>query len=129
MSPGDLVATGPFGGIASTIVGHTFYTHTAGDRGQPSTLTLASARSLVPRGTRVRLSGRLRPARRAAEIWVSLRGRRGTHWTRVATRTDARGAFHVDLRVDRPTYFVAQWTGYGGSAGAGSRATLVRVSG
>jgi hypothetical protein len=129
IATGELVATGPFGGIVESLGGpDRFYTDTGGDRPNPSTLTLTAARSRVPSGSRVRLSGVLRPARREAEIWISERGRRGTHWTRVVTRTDARGAFHVDVPVDRPTYFVAQWTGYGSTAGAGSPAVTVAVS-
>lgn len=127
ISTGTLVATGPLGGITSTIVDHRFYTRTGGDRGGPSTLTLSAARPRVARGSRVRLSGVLRPARRAAEIWISERGQLGAHWTRVVTHTDARGAFHVSVPVDRPTWFVAQWTGYGSTDGAGSPAVAVDV--
>ncbi|MFL5779932.1 MAG: WD40/YVTN/BNR-like repeat-containing protein, partial [Thermoleophilaceae bacterium] len=127
---GDLVATGPFGGIVESLDGpDRFFTHSGGDRPNPSSLTLTAARSRVPRGGRVRLSGVLRPARREAEIWISERGARGAHWTRVVTRTAAGGAFHVDVPVERPTYFVAQWVGYGSTAGAGSPAVLVRTTG
>jgi hypothetical protein len=129
VASGDLVATGPFRGIVDTVQNHRFYTRSGGDLGGPSTLTLSAARSSVPRGTRVRLSGVLRPARRDAEIWVSERGQLGAHWTRVVTHTNERGAFHVDVPVERPAWFVAQWTGWGNSAGAGSVAVPVGVSG
>jgi hypothetical protein len=58
-----------------------------------------------------------------------MRPRSGVHWTRVAVTTGADGRFRAKPTVDGPTYFVAQWTGHGSTAGAGSPAVLVGVTG
>jgi hypothetical protein len=125
---GELVATGPFDGIVSTISGG-FYTHAGGDRGNRSSLTLRAAGTRVQAGASVRVSGRLSPARRNAVVWIGTRHALGTRWSQTAVLTDRDGAFHATVKVPVSEYVVAQWEGYGTTAGAGSRALLVRAAG
>jgi photosystem II stability/assembly factor-like uncharacterized protein len=110
-----------------------FTTFSGGDRGGRSIVTSrASKRRLIHPG-RVRVSGRLRPAKGGERVIVSRanadpRQRRGSiDWDFKSARVRSNGTFATTWRVRRTSVFVAQWTGDGYRMGAGSRLVRVRV--
>lgn len=103
-----------------------FYATTGGGAiGAVSRLSISPSRRLLRRTTRVRLRGRLRPAR-GGEL-VSVLSRTGTRWSRRNVRAAANGTFTLTYRVRRSTVFVAQWAGDDRSAGDGTAAVRVTV--
>lgn len=103
-----------------------FYaTGTGGAIGTPSRLSIRPSARRLRRTGRIRLSGRLRPAR-GGEI-VSVLRRVGTRWSRRNVRVASNGTFGLTYRVTRSSYFLAQWSGDDRSAGDGSTAVKVTV--
>jgi photosystem II stability/assembly factor-like uncharacterized protein len=139
-----LVATGSRKGIAlslgtespdddysggSTISGPQsfFATSRGGDAGKEPRLSLAGPGKRPKRGARVRIAGRLVPARGAETVLVSLRATGSTTWRSVSVRVDSDGRFSLTRRIDRGLLAVAQWPGDDTRASAGSRVLAVRV--
>ena len=115
------------GGTTTTGPQSFFTTATGGDAGRPARLSLRGPRRRARRGTRVRIAGRLLPARGGETVLVSLRVAGSSTWRSVAVRADSNGRFSLTRRATRGLRVVAQWAGDDARASAGSRVLRVRV--
>ncbi|MDX6708461.1 MAG: hypothetical protein QOI48_4307 [Solirubrobacteraceae bacterium] len=101
-------------------------TRSGGRFGDPSSLTIRADKTKLRKPVRIRISGKLSPARGNEEIAVSalIQGR----WSTQTARAAANGSFTTSWNVRRGTNaFVAQWAGDDRSAGDGSTVLTVRV--
>jgi photosystem II stability/assembly factor-like uncharacterized protein len=103
------------------------FTTSGGDRGEPSKVTIRTARRTVRRRTVIRLSGRVRGARAGARVLVARRERGESGWADQEATVASNGTFTTRWRVAKTAAFVAQWAGDEDSAGDGSPALVVRT--
>ena len=116
------------GGVDYLLAGSASFlsTRSGGRFGDPSSLTIRTARTKLRKPTRIRISGRLAPARGNEEVAVSalINGR----WSTQTARAAANGSFTTSWNVRRGTNaFVAQWSGDDRLTGDGSTVLTVRV--
>jgi photosystem II stability/assembly factor-like uncharacterized protein len=104
-----------------------FATAKSGDAGREPRLSLAGPRKRPRRGARVRIAGRLVPARGGETVLVSLRSAGSTNWRSVSVRADSDGRFSLTRSAGRGLQAVAQWQGDETRASAGSRVLAVRT--
>jgi len=123
----DLAAAGANGGFAleDTRENRLFGTDSGGVAGRASRLTLKAGARQVRRGTRVRITGRLRPAQGGE--FVVLARRTGRSWVRRPVRVASSGAFSATVRLRATSRFVAQWRGDDARRGDGTPAVTVKV--
>jgi photosystem II stability/assembly factor-like uncharacterized protein len=123
-------------GLAATGAGAAFlladssvllFTTSGGDRGEPSKVTIRTARRTVRRRSVIRLSGRVRGARAGAQVLVARRERGESGWADQEVTVASNGTFTTRWRVAKTAAFVAQWAGDEDSAGDGSPALVVRA--
>jgi photosystem II stability/assembly factor-like uncharacterized protein len=114
------------GGIASSQI---LFTQDGGDAGRATSLTLSTPQRRLPRPRRIKVSGRLQPARGGEQIVVWVRRLNGRRWRALEATASSNGRFSFKRRVRRATVFVAQWAGDPVSSGDGSRPLLVRLRG
>ena len=81
----------------------------------------------VPRGTKIKVRGRLSPAEGGEDIEVRVRRLNGRGWREIDVTASRAGRFSLERRIRRPTVFVAQWEGDPDSGGDGTRPLVVRV--
>ncbi|HEX5146185.1 MAG TPA: hypothetical protein VFV85_04115, partial [Conexibacter sp.] len=129
IAPTGLVSAS--GGVDYVLAGSAqlLFSRTGGVAGTPSQLTLSTRARRLPSARGITVSGRLTPASAGSQVVVSalLPGR---GWRQHVVRVASNGTFVSAWRVPRgTTTFVAQWDGDFKSAGAGSRAMTVTVSG
>lgn len=140
-----LIATGPRKGIAVSLGFETteddysgeeivmsgpqsfFATSKAGDAGRRARIALRGPARRAKKGSRVRIGGRLTPARGGETLLVSLRAAGSSTWRSVSVRADSSGRFSLTRRADRDLRVVAQWHGDDTRTAAGSRVLRVRV--
>jgi photosystem II stability/assembly factor-like uncharacterized protein len=103
------------------------FTTSGGDRGEPSKVTIRTARRTVRRRSAIRLSGRVRGARAGARVLVARRERGESGWVHQDATIASNGSFTTRWRVTKTAVFVAQWAGDEDSVGDGSGALVVRV--
>jgi photosystem II stability/assembly factor-like uncharacterized protein len=103
------------------------FTTSGGDRGEPSKVTIRTARRIVRRRSVIRLSGRVRGARAGARVLVARRERGESGWAHQDATVASNGTFTTRWRLSKTAAFVAQWAGDEDSAGDGSVALVVRV--
>lgn len=109
------------GGLSST--GSTVSLSLSG----PAKLT---ARALRREHGRIALHGRLAPAAGGEQIVIAYRGAGRSAWQRRTATVSSTGAFTVTIAgIAATTTFVAQWSGEGAEAGAGSPAVTLMVGG
>ena len=118
-----------YSGSSTTMSGPQSFFTTAkgGDAGREPRLTLRKPARRPKRGARVRISGRLVPARGGETVLVSIRVAKSSTWRSVSARVDSSGRFSLTRRADRALRVVAQWQGDDTRAGAASRVLRVRV--
>ena len=104
-----------------------FSTARAGDAGRRTRISLRGPAKRAKRGARVRISGRLTPARGGESVLVSLRARGSSTWRSVTVRADSSGRFSLNRRAGRELRAVAQWHGDDTRSATGSRVLRVRV--
>jgi hypothetical protein len=111
-----------------------FATATGGDAGTATRLTLTtptprlSRKALRRAGGRVSIRGTLAGAQGGEQIVVSRRAAAGARWFhQVVTAGANGGSFTATFRITRSSFFVAQWAGDSGRAGAGTRVLGVSV--
>jgi hypothetical protein len=122
----SIVALSGTGAAAFDGTERRFYATTGGGAvGGASRLSLRPSKRRLRRTARVRIRGRLRPAR-GGEV-ASVLSRTGTRWSRRNVRVAANGTFTLTYRVRRSTVFIAQWAGDDRSAGDGTTAVRVTV--
>ena len=140
-----LLATGPAKGIAVSLGFETtdddysgssttmsgpqsfFSTAKGGDAGRRPRLTLRGPAERPKRGARVRITGRMSPARGGETLLVSIRVAKSSSWRSTTARVDSGGRFSITRRADRDLRVVAQWQGDDTRAGAASRVLRVRT--
>ena len=114
--------------FTATLAGSFFATHTGGQAGVPSTLTLKQKGGPKRRGARpqrkVKVAGTLSPPEGGEQIVISWRDR-GSWRSRVETAA-SNGAFTSAFGIRRPSAAVAQWIGDDTRAGTGTRVIQVR---
>ena len=103
------------------------FTTSGGDRGEPSKVTIRTARRTVRRRSVIRLSGRVRGARAGARVLVARRERGESGWADQDVTVASNGTFTTRWRLAKTAAFVAQWAGDEDSAGDGSPALVVRA--
>jgi photosystem II stability/assembly factor-like uncharacterized protein len=130
----SVVATGPLQGYALVGDNHLFFTSSAGDAGNPTTLRLTTpvqlfaAKALKKAKGRVTVTGSLPGAVGGEQIVVSRRDLSGSQWThQVVTAGANSGSFTTSWKIKRTSVFVAQWAGDSGRRGAGSTPLVVTV--
>jgi len=123
----DELGAGGHEGYALDGAGHLFVTNSAGDLGGVSGISLKAPRRALKHG-RVTVTRRLFPALSGASVEVNHRAVAGGSWVHDFVITGAGGRFSLQLRIDRPTAFVAQWGGDLTSAGAGSGVVSVEAA-
>lgn len=116
------------GGIDYLLAGHASFlsTRSGGRFGDPSSLTIRTGKTKLRKPVRIRISGKLSPARGNEEVAVSaqINGR----WSTQTARAAANGSFTTSWQVRRgANAFVAQWAGDDRLAGDGSTVLTVRV--
>ncbi len=92
-----------------------------------SGLSLSGPSKRPRKGARVRIAGRLVPARGGETVLVSLRTAGSTNWRSVSVRADSDGRFSLTRSAGRGLQAVAQWQGDETRASAGSRVLAVRT--
>ncbi|MEA2333145.1 MAG: hypothetical protein QOH58_3283 [Thermoleophilaceae bacterium] len=123
---GDVLALGSGGGVGlASRSAELFATASGGDAGARSRLSLRLvSRRATPRGTRVTLGGRLRPA--PAGAGVSVTAYIGGRWVRKFAPVSG-GRFRTAWTLRRGAVFVAQWRGGPGVQADGTAPLRVRV--
>ena len=118
-----------YSGETTTISGPQsfFTTAKAGDAGAKQRLSLRGPARRARRGARVRITGRLVPARGGETVLVSIRPAKSSTWRSVSVRADSEGRFSLTRRADRDLRVVAHWHGDDTRRPAGSRVLRVRV--
>jgi photosystem II stability/assembly factor-like uncharacterized protein len=106
-----------------------FFTNNGADAGPESTLRLSTPDRTVPRGTKIKLKGRLDPAEGGEDVEVRVRRLTGRAWREIDVTPKRSGKFSFQRRIRRPMVFVAQWEGDPDSDGDGSRPLVVNVGG
>jgi len=122
-----LAATGAGAAFVLADSGVLLFTNSGGDRGEPSKVTIRTARRTVRRRSVIRLSGRVRGARAGARVLVARRARGESGWADQDVTVASNGTFTTRWRVAKTVAFVAQWAGDEDSAGDGSPALVVRA--
>jgi photosystem II stability/assembly factor-like uncharacterized protein len=122
-----LAATGSQGAFLLANPGLLLFTTSGGDRGEPSKVTIRTARRRVRRRSVIRVRGRVRGARPGARVLVARRSRGESGWVHQDARVASNGTFTTRWRVIRTSAFVAQWAGDEDSGGDGSAARVVRA--
>ena len=125
VSPADidaLVATGAQTAFGLSNGNFLFATESGGDQGAPSTLTIKTNVSKVPKkGAQVTISGKLSPALANEQVEVWIRSVKGNSWHGLVPKpTSGAGTFTVKTRIRSPSYIVARWTGDSATNGDGS---------
>ena len=123
--PGGIAAGG---GVDYLLAGSAAFlsTRTGGRFGAASTLTISTGKAALRKPVRIRVSGKLSPARGNEEVAVS--GMISGRWSTQTARVAANGAFTTSWDVRKgPNSFVAQWNGDDRLAGDGSTVLTVRV--
>jgi photosystem II stability/assembly factor-like uncharacterized protein len=103
------------------------FTTSGGDRGEPSKVTIRTARRTVRRRSVIRVSGRVRGARAGARVLVARRERGESGWAEQDVTVASNGTFTTRWRLAKTAAFVAQWAGDEDNAGDGSPALVVRA--
>ena len=123
-------------GLAATGSGDAFlladssvllFTTSGGDRGEPSKVTIRTARRTVRRRSVIRITGRVRGARAGARVLVARRERGESGWADQDATVASNGTFTTRWRLAKTAAFVAQWAGDEDSTGDGSPALVVRT--
>jgi hypothetical protein len=132
----DALATGPLRGYALVGGNHFFFTASGGDAGNPTALSLKTAKrsytkkALKKAKGRVTVSGTLPGAVGGEQIVVARRDVKGTRWVQQIVTAGANGgSFTTSWRIKGASVFVAQWAGDSGRRGAGSLPLLISVKG
>lgn len=124
---GGLAAVGTRIGFATMGGNNILFTQDGGDAGPESSLGLSTPDRTVPRGTKIKITGRLSPADGGEDVEVRVRRLNGRAWKEIDVTPNRSGRFTVERRIRRATVFVGQWEGDPGSAGDGTRPLVVRV--
>ena len=122
-----IAAAGSKVGFAASPTPGILFTRNGGEAGAQSALRLSTADRRVPRGTKVKIRGRLAPAEGGEDVEVRVRRLTGRRWREIDVAPNRAGRFTIKRRIRRPTVFVAQWAGDPNSDGDGSRPLIVRV--
>ena len=131
LGPGALNGIAAFGeglGFATDQRGILF-TEDGGKAGAGSALTLRTPDRTVPRGTKIKVKGRLSPADGGEDVEVRVRRLTGRGWREIDVTPNRSGKFSFQRRIRRDMIFVAQWEGDPDSDGDGSRPLVVSVGG
>ena len=113
-----------FGGAAQVL-----FTEDGGRAGAASRLRLSTPDGTVPRGTKIKVKGRLSPAEGGEDVEVRVRKLNGRGWREIDVTPNGSGKFSFKRRIGAPTVFVAQWEGDAARNGDGSRPLVVNVGG
>jgi photosystem II stability/assembly factor-like uncharacterized protein len=113
--------------VSGAGAGDILFTQDGGDAGRATTLTLSTKRRRLAGPERIKVRGRLQPARGGEDIVVWVRRLNGRRWRALQETASANGRFSFERRVRRSTVFVAQWAGDPVSDGDGSRPLVVQV--
>jgi photosystem II stability/assembly factor-like uncharacterized protein len=131
VSSDDLSDVGAGGGgidYALDRAGGLFWTQSGGDFGDPSNLTIRTAHSHLRKTGRIRVTGRLSPARGGEQVLVSQRRPKSTRWISQVATVGSNGTFTTSWNLRRGlTIFVGQWLGNDRNAADGSKILKVRV--
>jgi len=101
-------------------------TRSGGRFGDPSSVTIRTAKTKLGKPARIVLAGKLSPARGNEEVAVS--ARIGGSWSTQTARVASNGSFTTSWSARRgENRFVAQWAGDDRLAGDGSSVLSVRV--
>ena len=103
------------------------FTTSGGDRGEPSKVTIRTARRKVRRRSVIRVTGRVQGASAGARVLVARRERGESGWPHQDVTVASNGTFTTRWRLDKTAAFVAQWAGDEDSAGDGSPALVVHA--
>jgi photosystem II stability/assembly factor-like uncharacterized protein len=103
------------------------FTQDGGGAGRTTSLTLSTESRRLDRPQRIKVRGRLQPARGGEDIVVWVRRLNGRRWRALEESASGKGRFSFERRVRRSTVFVAQWAGDPVSDGDGSRPLVVQV--
>ena len=98
-----------------------------GDRGDPSKVTLRTARRTVRRRSVVKISGRVSGAKGGARVVISRRERGERGWVSQAATIASNGTFSTNWKLVETAAFVAQWAGDENSSGDGSVPLVVKT--
>src|SRR3954470_12196464 len=111
-----------------------FFTTNGGDAGSASVVTLSTptatltTKRLKALKGRITVTGTLAGALGGEQVVVSHRDATGTAWQQQTVSVGANGGtFTTSWTIHRSGYFVAQWAGDSGRAGAGSQVQQVTV--
>jgi photosystem II stability/assembly factor-like uncharacterized protein len=108
---------------ANTNGGSFFSTTSRGTAGTPSKLTIHQTHK---NSKTLHISGTLNPPQGQEQVFVSSRTSGATNWTTKVVTAASNGQFNTTFgSVKKPTFVVAQWTGDGDRAGAGTKVLLV----
>jgi photosystem II stability/assembly factor-like uncharacterized protein len=124
----DVAASGGAIDYALDRQGGLFWTQSGGDFGDPSNLTIKTTHTRLRKAARIRVTGRLSPARGGEQVIVSTRRPGTTRWTSQVATVGSNGTFTTSWNLGRGTsIFVGQWLGNDRSAADGSKVLKVRV--
>ncbi|HEV3229438.1 MAG TPA: YCF48-related protein [Solirubrobacteraceae bacterium] len=142
VTTGGVLAASPVDAYALVVVpGSTptsgralFFTHSGGDAGQPSQLTIGTAKAQLTRQklrkakSQVTITGTLSGATGGEQIIVSRRDQAGGVWQqKVVTAGVNGGSFTASFKMTRSSLFVAQWAGDSGRQSVGTPVLTVKV--
>jgi len=123
-----IAAAGSDTGFATDFRGILF-TDDGGGAGAATSLRLRTSDRTVPRGTKIKIKGRLSPADGGEDVEVRVRRLTGRTWREIDVTPNRNGKFSFQRRIRRPMVFVSQWEGDPDSDGDGSRPLVVNVGG
>jgi photosystem II stability/assembly factor-like uncharacterized protein len=109
--------------------GRILFTQRGGRAGANSRLSLSTEDRKVPRGRKIVINGRLRPAEGGEDVEVRVRRLNGRGWSEIDVTPNRNGRFSFQRRIRRPMVFVGQWEGDANSNGDGTGPLIVRVGG